>query len=129
MAPRPYLITVFGGTGFTGQLVAKYLSTVDAVAGQWAVAGRNKAKVEERMREVGVTAPIIVADASDHESLVQMCRQTKLVISLVGKSLLPFRSPSRHSVTRSFPGPYTTYGEPLVAACAENGTHYVDLTV
>ncbi|ORY85328.1 Saccharopine dehydrogenase-domain-containing protein [Leucosporidium creatinivorum] len=108
MAPRPYQIVVYGATGFTGQLVAQYLSTIEAVAGKWAVAGRNKAKVEERMNEVGVKAPVIVADASDHESLVQMCKQTKLVISLVG--------------------PYTTYGEPLVAAAAENGTHYVDLT-
>lgn len=99
MAPRPYLVTVFGGTGFTGQLVAKYLSGIDAVAGKWAVAGRNKAKIEERMREVGVSAPVIVADASDHESLVQMCKQTKLVISLVGRFLLAFQSQASASLT------------------------------
>jgi short subunit dehydrogenase-like uncharacterized protein len=23
-------------------------------------------------------------------------------------------------------GPYALYGEPVVAACAENGTHYLD---
>jgi hypothetical protein len=99
MAPRAYQIVVFGATGFTGSLVAKYLSTIDVVAGSFAVAGRNKAKVAERMKEVGVTAPVIVADSSDHESLVQMCKQTKLVISLVGKPLQAFWSPSRQALT------------------------------
>lgn len=26
-------------------------------------------------------------------------------------------------------GPYANYGEPVVAACAENGTHYLDVLV
>src|SRR5690606_6206240 len=37
-----------------------------------------------------------------------MVRQTKVVITTVG--------------------PYTRYGEPLVAACVDEGTDYVDLT-
>lgn len=94
---------------FTGQLVAQYLHSVPAITGKWAVAGRSAAKVEKRMKEVGVAdVPVVVADSSDHDSLVAMVKKTQLVISLVG--------------------PYTHYGEPLVAACAENGTHYVDLT-
>ena len=38
------------------------------------------------------------------------------------------RWPSPPQVVISTVGPYISYGEPLVAACAEAGTDYVDLT-
>lgn len=109
--PRTYDIVIYGATGFTGQLVAQYMHSVPEVAGKWAVAGRSRDKVAARMAELGVprSIPVLVADSSDHDSLVKLVKSTRLVISLVG--------------------PYSLYGEPLVAAAAENGTHYVDLTV
>ena len=42
------------------------------------------------------------------EELVKLARKTTLVITTVG--------------------PYMYYGEPVLAACAENGTHYLDCT-
>ncbi|KDE03187.1 hypothetical protein MVLG_06307 [Microbotryum lychnidis-dioicae p1A1 Lamole] len=106
---KAYEIVVWGATGFTGQLVAQYLSTSPTAEGlRWAVAGRSKAKLEQRMQEVGVDVPLIIADAGDAGSLDDLCKQTLCIISLVG--------------------PYARYGEPLVKACAENGVHYVDLT-
>lgn len=70
-------------TGFTGQLVAKYLHGVGGV--KWAAAGRDKGRVEARLAEVGVKGiPIVVADSTDAASLDQMCKATNVVISLVG---------------------------------------------
>jgi short subunit dehydrogenase-like uncharacterized protein len=79
---------------------------------RWAVAGRNadklRAVVEEFLPE-GVTAPqIIVADTGDAASLKAMARQAKVLFSLAG--------------------PYHASGDAVVAACVENGTHYLDLT-
>ncbi|SCV68717.1 BQ2448_838 [Microbotryum intermedium] len=106
---KPYEVVVWGATGFTGQLVAHYLSTSPTAEGlKWAVAGRSKTKLEQRMQEVDVDVPVIIADAGDAESLDELCKQTRCIIALVG--------------------PYARYGEPLVKACAENGVHYVDLT-
>ncbi|HVY90166.1 MAG TPA: saccharopine dehydrogenase NADP-binding domain-containing protein, partial [Hyphomonadaceae bacterium] len=74
----------------------------------WAIAGRSKAKLDALKAELGAAdLPAIVADASDPVSLAAMCKSAKAIITTVG--------------------PYQLYGEPLVAACAEAGTDYVDL--
>jgi short subunit dehydrogenase-like uncharacterized protein len=52
--------------------------------------------------------PLLHADSHDGESLRKVAEQTRVVISTVG--------------------PYLLHGEPLVRACAEAGTDYVDLT-
>ena len=44
---RPVQITVFGATGFTGNYVAEDLKTRNIKGLTWAVAGRNKAKLEK----------------------------------------------------------------------------------
>jgi short subunit dehydrogenase-like uncharacterized protein len=95
--------------GFTGQLVAEYLSKLDEIKGKWAAAGRNESKVQARLKEVGVVdIPVVIADSTDEASLAAMARRARCIISLVG--------------------PYTLYGEPLVKAAVEAGTAYVDLT-
>ena len=52
--------------------------------------------------------PLLHADVTDAASLADVARRTRVVITTVG--------------------PYVEHGEPLVAACAEAGTDYVDLT-
>ena len=52
--------------------------------------------------------PLLTADAGDPASLAAVAASTRVVISTVG--------------------PYLRHGEPLVAACAEAGTDYLDLT-
>lgn len=98
---RPYDIVLFGASGFTGSLTASYLAGSSA---RWAIAGRNKAKLEA----LGLDVPILSADATDPSSLADLARQARVVVTTVG--------------------PYVRYGEPLVKACAEAGTHYLDLT-
>lgn len=103
-------ICVFGATGFTGRLVSEYLATqADAGKISWALAGRNKQKLEQ-VREAlsGKAKPeIIVADVANYESLSEMAAVSKVIITTVG--------------------PYTRYGEPLVKACIEKQCDYVDL--
>ncbi len=108
MADREFDVVVFGATGFTGRLVAEYIAATHPDI-RWAMAGRSKDKLEAVRDEMGVPAetPLIVADSSDPASLKALAARTRGVITTVG--------------------PYQKYGEPLVAACAEAGTDYVDL--
>lgn len=111
MADREFDIIVYGATGYTGRLVAEYLRKEyggDASL-KWAMAGRSAAKLKGVRAEIGAPAatPLVVADASDPSSLKAMAARARCVITTVG--------------------PYQLYGEPLVAACAESGTDYVDL--
>ncbi len=109
-----YGIVLYGATSFVGQLVAEYLQKLLAAKGKdnevsWAIAGRNQQKLEQVKTQLGNTdLPIIIADSEDADSLTKMVTQAQVIISTVG--------------------PYLKYGEPLIKACAENGTDYVDLT-
>jgi short subunit dehydrogenase-like uncharacterized protein len=107
MADREYDVVVFGATGFTGGLTAEYLAAVSG-AGRWAIAGRSRDKLERVGERLAGDVPLIVADVEDPASMRRMAESAKVVITTVG--------------------PYIHYGEPVVAACAAAGTHYVDLT-
>ena len=113
-SPRSHDVVLFGATGFTGSLTAEYLADHAPEGVRWALAGRNHEKLaalRERLAERNPAlgeVPIIHADVNDRGSLAEMASGARVVISTVG--------------------PYITYGEPLVAACAEHGTDYVDLT-
>ena len=108
MANREFDVVVYGSTGFTGRLVAEYIAATHPDL-RWAMAGRSEDKLKAVRDEMGVPAdtPLIVADSSDPASLKAMAERTRGVVTTVG--------------------PYQKYGEPLVAACAEAGTDYVDL--
>ncbi|GAA6021366.1 hypothetical protein JCM11491_004762 [Sporobolomyces phaffii] len=102
-------IAVFGASGFTGQLVARYLASRAPEENFKLVAvGRNREKVQKRMKEVGVTCDVLVADSNDEASLRDVLKEVKVVASLIG--------------------PYMAHGELLYKLCAEMGVHYCDLT-
>ena len=103
MNDRPHDIVLFGATGFTGRLTLEYL-TAHAGAARIAVAGRNPAK----LAELASGLPIVHADVEQPDSLRELAESTRVLITTVG--------------------PYIEHGEPVVAACAEAGTDYVDLT-
>lgn len=106
---RPYDIVLFGATGFTGALTAEYLARNAGPDLRWALAGRNRAKLEAVRERIGLPElPLLHADVTDPASLVEIARQARVVATTVG--------------------PYVSYGEPLVAACADAGTHYADIT-
>lgn len=105
-------LTLFGATGFTGGLTADYLGAHIPAGKTWAIAGRNGAKlktVADRIEKFGGVAPTIIeADSANAASMKALAGQTRVLITTVG--------------------PYLQHGEPAVKACAEAGTHYVDLT-
>jgi short subunit dehydrogenase-like uncharacterized protein len=105
---REFDIIVYGATGFTGRLVAEYLSASYPDL-NWAMAGRTQAKLEQVRTEIGApaTLPLVTADASDPASLAVMVQRAQVIVTTVG--------------------PYQLYGSELVAACAAHGTTYVDL--
>lgn len=103
---REFDIIVFGATSFVGKLTAQYLvDTHPELA--IAVAGRNESKLQELAHTSGIKLPILVADASRIDELRELTARAKVLISTVG--------------------PYTYFGDKVVEACVNNGTHYVDL--
>jgi short subunit dehydrogenase-like uncharacterized protein len=111
---REFDVVLFGATGFTGRLTAKYLAAHAPSDCRWAVAGRSREKlsaVRERLAEINPSCAdleLLVADVTDGESLRAIASRARVVVTTVG--------------------PYLRYGEPLVAACAEAGTDYLDLS-
>ncbi|MEV0977491.1 saccharopine dehydrogenase NADP-binding domain-containing protein [Streptomyces sp. NPDC049915] len=107
---RPYDIVLFGATGFVGTLTAEYLAAHAPADLRWAVAGRDTSKLE-RLRERlpgGERIGMLRADVADAASLRELAEHARVVASTVG--------------------PYIRYGEQLVAACADTGADYLDLT-
>jgi len=109
---REFDIVVVGATGFTGALVADYLCKRYGINSElrWAAAGRNADKLAALKESLGPSAdtlPLIVADTLDEQSMHDLVRRTRVVLTTVG--------------------PYARYGSALVAACATSGTHYCDL--
>ena len=47
---RPYQITVFGATGYTGKFVVEELKKRQTKGVSWAVAGRNEEKLKATLR-------------------------------------------------------------------------------
>jgi short subunit dehydrogenase-like uncharacterized protein len=110
MSDREFDVIIYGASGFTGRLVAEYLQAEYGSSNlKWAMAGRNAEKLAAVRDEMGVPASveIVTANSNDPESLAAMAARAKAIITTVG--------------------PYQLYGEPLLKACAEGGTDYVDL--
>lgn len=103
-------LIIFGATSFVGKLIAKYVALNAPDGTRVALAGRN----DDKLRGVRASLPgetsgweIITADADDAEDMRQLAKSATVIISTVG--------------------PYNAYGRTLVGACAEAGTHYLDL--
>ncbi|UGY94463.1 saccharopine dehydrogenase family protein [Streptomyces gobiensis] len=111
---RTHDLVLFGASGFTGGLTAEYLAAHAPDGCRWALAGRNAEKLERLRERLGkirpdcAELPLLHANASDPGSLRRVAADARVVASTVG--------------------PYIRYGEPLVAACAAEGTDYADLT-
>lgn len=111
---RPYDIVLFGATGFVGRLTAEFLAAHAPDGCRWAVAGRSREKLEGLREHLTATypacaaLPLIEADASDPAAMRELAESARVVATTVG--------------------PYLWYGETLIAACADAGTDYADLT-
>ncbi|KAF8408164.1 hypothetical protein HHK36_007306 [Tetracentron sinense] len=111
-----YDLVILGASGFTGKYVVrealKFLNTPSSPLKSIALAGRNPAKLHETLKWASHPSPppplsIIKTDVSDPSSLKDLCTKTKLVLNCVG--------------------PFRLYGEPVVSACVEEGSDYLDI--
>ena len=98
---RAFDIVLFGATGFTGELVAEYLAEGADAGTRWAIAGRDKAKLEAVHGRLGLSSDvaILIADSTDTDALRSLVAQTKVICTTVG--------------------PYAQLGTALLKACAE----------
>ncbi|KAJ3673019.1 hypothetical protein LUZ60_006393 [Juncus effusus] len=113
---RAYDLIILGASGFTGKYVLretlKFLSSPSPLK-SIAIAGRNPSKLHSTLQwasspSTSPSIPIIQADTSNPDSLFALAKQTRLIISCVG--------------------PFRIHGRPVVAACCEAGTDYLDIT-
>lgn len=107
---REFDVIIWGASGFTGRLVAEYYLTnyPDASEMKWAMAGRNESKLNQVRSSLGADhIPLIIAESHDRVSLDKMVARTKVICTTVG--------------------PYSKYGNELVASCIAQKTDYCDL--
>ncbi|KAK3333216.1 Saccharopine dehydrogenase-domain-containing protein [Cercophora scortea] len=110
---RQYDVVVFGASGYTGKYTAQHITTHLPTNLKWALAGRSRAKLEEVAAQCKAlnhdrSQPEIEICSLTNEDLASLAKKTFVLITLVG--------------------PYGKMGEPAFKACAENGTHYLDVT-
>ncbi|EAQ96046.1 saccharopine dehydrogenase family protein [Congregibacter litoralis] len=106
-----YDILLYGATGFTGQLVARYLDRHPDLEGRsWAIAGRNTVKLQALEKTLSGKKPgVVTCDLDDAAAVEAMVASARVIISTAG--------------------PYSTHnGESLLSACARAGVHYSDLS-
>jgi short subunit dehydrogenase-like uncharacterized protein len=97
-------VVLYGATGFTGKQTVEYFARNAPPTLRWAIAGRNRQKLDAL--KAGV--PVLVTDSADPSQCEQLTARTKVLLTTAG--------------------PFALYGDRLVAACVETGTHYVDIT-
>lgn len=110
---RQYEAVVFGATGYTGKLTAEYITASLPTDFKWAIAGRSESKLntlaaELRAQNPDRVQPSIQVSQLEKADLLRLAKTTKVLITTVG--------------------PYHKYGSAVVEACAETGTHYLDVT-
>jgi short subunit dehydrogenase-like uncharacterized protein len=104
-ASLPAAVTLFGATGFTGQLIARALAREGI---DFRIAGRSEVKLRALSAALPNRPAWIVADALKPATLAPLFQHTFLLINCAG--------------------PFTDNGERTVAQAAMNGVHYIDIT-
>jgi short subunit dehydrogenase-like uncharacterized protein len=95
---------VYGATGFTGGLVARELKQLGVY---FVIAGRDRGKLERLSGELG-GVPWRDVGLEDPDGLQELLEPCSVVVACAG--------------------PFTLFGEALVEAAVETGTHYLDTT-
>ncbi|KAH1922527.1 hypothetical protein KXW75_008463 [Aspergillus fumigatus] len=110
---KEFDLVLVGPTGYTGRLCAEHIVKNLPTNLKWALAGRSVQKIEVIAKELKTlnpdrAAPEILAVQLNRQELKPLVQRTKVIINCVG--------------------PYHLYSTPVVEACANHGTHYVDAT-
>ena len=104
---KPYTMVLYGATGFTGRLCARYLDSVpDLQDKQWAIAGRTESKLKELASELNHPGlDVLTVPLTDYAATEALVKSTDAVINCAG----PFSMCN---------------GKQLLGSCARNGVHY-----
>ena len=99
---KKYQVIIYGSYGYTGKLIveeslSKNLSIL--------LAGRNEQKLKEQSEKTGY--PFAAADINNHRALVEALKEGNVLINAAG--------------------PFINTASPMVAACIEARTHYLDI--
>lgn len=109
MTERPYDVVLYGATGFVGKQTVQYFAQHTRPAQvRWAIAGRNRQKLESVKAQVGAEVDVLVADSHNQAALDAIAAQTRVILNTTG--------------------PFALYGDQIVDACVRLRTHYVDVT-
>lgn len=117
MPEKTYDVVLYGASGFVGRQTVRYFAErvrLDEV--RWAIAGRDRQKLELIRAEVGIDVDILVADSQDSRS-ERLCQRAGIDLIV-----------SKTRVLLNTAGPFALYGDAIVDACVRYGTHYVDIT-
>lgn len=114
-APHPLRVTpagsrdvdvlLYGATGYTGRLIAHAL---DARGASFALAGRDRGRLDALAAELTSGPPIFTVDATDEAGLRALAGSARVLLSAAG--------------------PFATLGPPLLRAALAAGTHFADIT-
>ena len=105
---REFQLIIYGATGFTGQIAAKYIND-NYTSLKWGIAGRNKDKLIKVSELCKNNKPnIIIGESNNREQLNDIASKTKVLLS--------------------FAGPFNKYSNLMVECCLNEGTHYLDIT-
>jgi short subunit dehydrogenase-like uncharacterized protein len=106
---RNYDLVLLGATGFVGRLAASYLAHhADTGRLAWAIAGRDRNKLEAVRANCGSMPDVVLADTRDPASLDRLAASARVLATTAG--------------------PFDLYGGPVVDACVRARTHYLDIT-
>ncbi len=89
-----YDVLLFGATGFTGLLAAEYLARHAPRGCRWALAGRDRPRLDVLRGRLAVIdprcaeLPIVIADAAGRDGVPDLAQSTRVVITAVGPELL-----------------------------------------
>jgi short subunit dehydrogenase-like uncharacterized protein len=109
---REYDVLLYGASGFVGRQTVKYFAEHPSAKDvRWAIAGRDRQKLEAVKTQVGDAArgvDVWVVDSRNQATVDDVVARTKAVLNTAG--------------------PFAQYGTPIVDACVRLKTHYVDIT-
>ena len=110
---RQYDLILLGATGYTGKLCAEHITKSLPTDLKWAVSGRSHERLSAVVEEIKLynsdrIQPVIEITTLSLDDLRSLAQKSRVVLNTVG--------------------PYFRYSSPVVQACAEHGTHYLDVT-
>jgi short subunit dehydrogenase-like uncharacterized protein len=107
MNDRSYDVILYGASGFVGRQTVAYFARINPPL-RWAIAGRDRQKLERVKTDTGVDVDILAADSLDAGAIDSMVASTRVILNTAG--------------------PFALYGNAIVDACVRYRTHYVDIT-